>query len=132
MLSCLSWRLAQCGEYRAQLPLFCGECWTGFPRRPATITAILRRMSPYIHELPEWPRFQWDHEALATPLAGARHRQGRLLGQMEALGFKVREQAVLRALTDDVLKTSDIEGETLDADQFALHLPGAWELTLAG
>ena len=89
-------------------------------------------MSTYIHELPDWPRFRWDHEALATPLAGARHRQGRLLGQMEALGFKVREQAVLRALTDDVLKTSDIEGETLDADQFALHLPGAWELTLAG
>ena len=59
-------------------------------------------MSTYIHELPEWPRFRWDHEALATPLAGARHRQGRLLGQMEALGFKVREQAVLRALTDDV------------------------------
>ena len=89
-------------------------------------------MSTYIHELPEWPRFQWDHEALATPLAGARHRQGRLLGQMEALGFKVREQAVLRALTDDVLKTSDIEGETLDADQVRSSLARRLGIDIGG
>jgi Fic family protein len=72
---------------------------------------------PYIHELPDWPRFVWDHEALAVPLAAARHQQGRLIGQMEALGFKVKEEAVLRTLTDDVLKSSEIEGEKLDADQ---------------
>ena len=59
----------------------------------------------------------WNHEALAAPLASARHKQGRLLGQMEALGFKVKEEAVLRTLTDDVLKSSEIEGEKLDADQ---------------
>ena len=89
-------------------------------------------MSTYIHELPDWPRFRWDHEALATPLAGARHRQGRLLGQMEALGFKVREQAVLRALTDDVLKTSDIEGETLDADQVRSSLARRLGIDIGG
>ena len=71
----------------------------------------------YIHELPEWPRFQWDDRRLAAPLAAARHLQGRLIGQMEALGFKVKEEAVLRTLTDDVLKSSEIEGEKLDADQ---------------
>ena len=74
-------------------------------------------MTTYIHELSDWPRFTWNHEALAAPLAAARHRQGRLLGQMEALGFKVKEEAVLRTLTDDVLKSSEIEGESLDADQ---------------
>ena len=89
-------------------------------------------MSTYIHELPDWPLFRWDHEALATPLAGARHRQGRLLGQMEALGFKVREQAVLRALTDDVLKTSDIEGETLDADQVRSSLARRLGIDIGG
>jgi Fic family protein len=36
---------------------------------------------------------------------------------MEVLGFKVREEAVLRTITEDVLKSSGIEGETLDADQ---------------
>ncbi len=74
-------------------------------------------MANYIHELPNWPNFRWDDGRLATPLAAARHLQGRLLGQMEALGFKVKEEAVLRTLTDDVLKSSEIEGEKLDADQ---------------
>jgi Fic family protein len=71
----------------------------------------------YIHELPAWPKFRWGDERLAAPLAAARHVQGRLIGQMEALGFKVKEEAVLLTLTDDVLKSSEIEGEKLDADQ---------------
>jgi Fic family protein len=74
-------------------------------------------MGDYIHELPQWPGFRWDEGRLANPLAGARHLQGRLVGQMEALGFKLREEAVLRTLTEDVLKSSEIEGEKLDAAQ---------------
>lgn len=74
-------------------------------------------MATYIHELTDWPEFRWDTGRLASPLAAARHLQGRLLGQMGALGFKVREEAVLRSLTDDVVKSSAIEGETLDVDQ---------------
>ena len=71
----------------------------------------------YIHELPSWPRFDWNRERLAEPLAAVRHRQGRLLGHMEALGFDLRQEAVLQTLTADVLKSSEIEGEKLDADQ---------------
>ena len=71
----------------------------------------------YIHELSDWPRFQWDRELLADLLAGLRHRQGRLVGHMEALGSSLRQEAVLRTLTADVLESSEIEGETLDADQ---------------
>jgi Fic family protein len=75
-------------------------------------------MAPdYIHELSDWPRFRRDDRRLATPLSAARHLQGRLIGQMEALGFRVKEEAVLRTLTEDVLKSSEIEGERLDADQ---------------
>jgi Fic family protein len=51
------------------------------------------------------------------PLAGVRHQQGRLIGRMEALGFRFRQEAVLHTLTSDVLKTSEIEGEKLDAEQ---------------
>ena len=58
----------------------------------------------------------WDHERVASPLAAARHLQGRLIGQMEALGFTLKEEAILRTLTDDVLTSSEIEGERLDAD----------------
>src|ERR671914_2709751 len=74
-------------------------------------------MATYIHELSDWSKFQWDKGRLAAPLAAARHLQGRLVGQMEALGFRLREEAVLRTLTEDVVKSSEIEGEKLDADQ---------------
>src|SRR5882724_10911958 len=75
----------------------------------------MRRM--YIHELPDWPRLDWHREQLAEPLADVRHRQGRLIGHMEALGFDLRQEAVLQTLTADVLKSSEIEGEKLDAGQ---------------
>lgn len=71
----------------------------------------------YIHELPDWPEFTWDQERLQTPLGAVRHRQGRLLGRMEALGFSLRAEATLQALTEEVIKSSEIEGEVLDRDQ---------------
>ena len=71
----------------------------------------------YIHELKDWPRFHWDTGRLVEPLASVRHRQGRLIGRMESLGFSLRQEAVLRTLTADVLKSSEIEGEKLEADQ---------------
>jgi len=74
-------------------------------------------MKTYIHQRPEWPHFQWDSEALAAPLADIRHRQGRLLGRMEGLGFTLRREAELNSLTLEVIKSSEIEGEKLPADQ---------------
>ncbi|MGA3189340.1 MAG: Fic family protein [Bryobacteraceae bacterium] len=74
-------------------------------------------MTIYIHELADWPRFRWDDAQLSGLLADVRYRQGRLLGHMEGMGFNLRQEAVLKTLTDDVLKTSEIEGERLDAEQ---------------
>lgn len=71
----------------------------------------------YIHEHKEWPEFTWNQAALTGLLAEVRHLQGRLLGRMEALGFQLREEATLQTLTQDVVKTSEIEGEKLDAGQ---------------
>ena len=71
----------------------------------------------YVYELPGWPRFRLNPEHLTELLASVRHRQGRLIGHMEALGFSLRQEAVLRTLTADVLKSSEIEGEKLDTDQ---------------
>src|SRR6266404_5011451 len=75
----------------------------------------MRRM--YIHELQDWPGFIWNREELADILAAVRHRQGKLIGHMGALGFNLRQEAVLQTLTADVLKSSEIEGEKLDAAQ---------------
>jgi Fic family protein len=71
----------------------------------------------YIHERQEWPDFHWEEAKLAPMLAETRHSQGRLLGRMEALGFQLREEATLQMLTQDVVKTSEIEGEKLDTGQ---------------
>jgi Fic family protein len=74
-------------------------------------------MSTYIHELADWPRFRWNHERLAVPLATVRHNQGRLIGRMEGLGFPQRAEAVLQSLTEEILTSSAIEGERLDRAQ---------------
>lgn len=71
----------------------------------------------YIHQRPEWPSFTWAADSIATPLAAVRHRQGRLVGRMEALGFDLQAEAVLQTLTEDVVKSSEIEGENLDKQQ---------------
>jgi Fic family protein len=71
-------------------------------------------MPDYIHQLPGWPRLIWDQHRLAGRLAAVRHRQGRLIGRMQALGFALRQEAVLQTLTEDVLKSSEIEGAVFD------------------
>src|SRR5258706_6078984 len=74
-------------------------------------------MRTYIHQLPEWPTFRWDGDRLAERLGAVRHRQGRLIGTMEGLGFQLKQEVLLKTLTEDVLKTSEIEGERLDTEQ---------------
>jgi Fic family protein len=73
-------------------------------------------MPVYIHELENWPRFHWDETAITPLLATVSRRQGRLVGRMEALGFDLRNEAILETLTEDVHKSSEIEGETLDKE----------------
>ena len=89
----------------------------------------MRRIAVCIHQRDDWPRFHWDQDGLANQLAAVRHRHGRLIGRMEALGFRLREEAVLSTLTQDVLKSSEIEGEILDIDQVRSSLArAAWGL----
>lgn len=80
---------------------------------------MMRRIATgqYIHEKSEWPTFRWDLRRISQLLVEVRHRQGRLIGRMEGLGFQLQTEAVLNTLTEDVLKSSEIEGEKLDRDQ---------------
>jgi Fic family protein len=74
-------------------------------------------MTTYIYDRDTWPVFRWDDVTVAPRLAAVSRRQGRLVGRMESLGFDLKSEAVLTTLTEDVLKSSEIEGETLDKDQ---------------
>src|SRR5215469_8593229 len=69
----------------------------------------------YIWQDPEWPAWRYDLSRLAELLAAVSRAQGLLLGRLTDVGLSLRDQASLAALTEDVLKTSEIEGERLDA-----------------
>jgi hypothetical protein len=70
----------------------------------------------YIWQRDDWPGWRFDVAALATPMVQVGRSQGLLMGRLADVGMALRDQASLAALTDDVAKTSAIEGETLDAD----------------
>ncbi len=94
----------------SHLPCICGEYAVQSPHE-------MRRMSTYIYQLPGWPRFRWDHNVMDAKLSAVRYRQGELIGQMKAIGFKLQSEAVFETLTLDVLKSSEIEGERLNEYQ---------------
>ncbi len=73
-------------------------------------------MPTYIYQLPDWPHFSWEPDTLAKQLAAVRLRQGQLIGRMQSLGFAQQEAAILTTLTEEVLKSSEIEGEKLDKE----------------
>ena len=70
----------------------------------------------YIWQQNDWPHWTYDHKRLAPLLAQVHLAQGHLSGRMDDLGLALRDQATLRVLTEDVLKTSEIEGEKLNPD----------------
>ena len=72
---------------------------------------------PFIHENTDWPNLIWDSDKLSTELAALRYREGQLVGRMQGLGFVLRQEASLKTLTDDVVKSSAIEGEDLNPDE---------------
>ncbi len=71
---------------------------------------------PYIWQEDDWPAWRYELAGLASPLADVSRAQGRLLGRLADVGLDLRDRASLAALTEDVLKTSEIEGEQLDIE----------------
>lgn len=89
-------------------------------------------MAKYIYQETNWAYFTWDTSKLTSLLAAIRHRQGRLLGNMEALGFNVRSEALLETLTLNVIKTSEIEGEVLNPEQVRSSIARRLGMDIAG
>ena len=86
----------------------------------------------YVHQESDWPNFTWDQTHLANALADVRNMQGRLVGRMEALGFHNQGEAVLKTLTQDVIKSSEIEGERLADDQVRSSIARRLGMDIAG
>ena len=86
----------------------------------------------WIHEHQDWPNFTWDAENLVSKLANIRHRQGRLLGRMERIGFELKREASLRTLTNDIVKSSAIEGENLNPKEVRSSIARRLRIDIAG
>lgn len=74
-------------------------------------------MAKYIYQNKNWTDFTWNDKAINAIFGEIRLMQGKIIGQMNALGFSAKEEATLTALTLDVVKSSEIEGELLNYDQ---------------
>jgi Fic family protein len=74
-------------------------------------------MARYIYQYNQWPVFTWDDKEISATLGKVRHLQGKIFGQMQTLGFSLKQEAILSTLTLDVLKSSEIEGEMLNYEQ---------------
>lgn len=71
----------------------------------------------YIHERPEWPRFTRRDDRLIAPLAKVRELHGRLLGRLDAVGLRTLSETTLENLTQDVVRSAEIEGDRLEPRQ---------------
>ena len=74
-------------------------------------------MAKYIYDYKNWTNFTWNDKSINAVFGEVRMMQGKIIGQMNALGFSEKEEATLTALTLDVVKSSEIEGELLNYDQ---------------
>ena len=70
----------------------------------------------YIWQSADWPNWRYDLSVLMEPLTQVSRAQGLLLGRLADVGMALRDQASLAALTEDVVKTSEIEGEVLNVE----------------
>ncbi len=86
----------------------------------------------YIYQRKDWPDFNWDNKTILLHVSKVRDLQGRLIGRMEGLGFELREEAVLATLTEDIVKTSEIEGEFLNPDEVRSSLARRLGMEISG
>ena len=86
----------------------------------------------YIHQQNNWSTFTWNSDTISLLLGSVRHQQGRIVGQMQALGFQIQEETMLKALTMDVIKSSEIEGELLNQEQVCSSIARRLGIEIAG
>lgn len=89
-------------------------------------------MAKYIYEYHNWTNFTWREKDLNAIFGEVRNLQGKIIGQMDSLGFATRKEAALTTLTLDVIKSSEIEGEKLDYEQVRSSIARKLGINIAG
>jgi Fic family protein len=86
----------------------------------------------YLYQNSEWPNFTWNQEKIFQLLSETKLRQGKLIGRMEGLGFSLQSEAMLQTMTLEIIKSNEIEGEVLDADQVRSSIARRLGMDIAG
>ncbi len=86
----------------------------------------------YIYQKKDWPHFTWNAQRLVSHLSAARYEEGLLLGKMQDLGYRLKEEATLAALTEETVKSSAIEGEELNPESVRSSLARRMGLEAGG
>jgi len=89
-------------------------------------------MKVYLYQQNDWPNFTWNNNRLISLLGEVRNLQGKMTGKMEALGFKLRNEAVLETLTLDILKSTEIEGQILNPEQIRSSIARRLGMDISG
>lgn len=89
-------------------------------------------MAKYIYENENWTDFSWDDKAISLLFGEVRHLQGKIIGQMNGMGFADKAEATLTALTLDIVKSSEIEGELLNYEQVRSSIARRLGINIAG
>lgn len=89
-------------------------------------------MAKYIYEHNNWTSFRWDDQSINGIFGEVRLMQGKIIGHMNALGFSAKEEATLSALTLDIVKSSEIEGELLNFEQVRSSIARRLGINTAG
>src|SRR5690606_26145401 len=87
---------------------------------------------PYIHELPDWPRFTWDPHAVSDSLTAVRYKVIKHLTLMQSLGFGLQTVEGIATLTAEIVKSSAIEGEKLDTEEVRSSIARKLGVEVAG
>jgi len=86
----------------------------------------------YLYNHLNWPVFEWNSDKLLPLLSMVRNKQGKLIGKMGALGFELRNEANLEILTQEIIKSTEIEGEILDREQVRSSIARRLGLEISG
>jgi Fic family protein len=93
---------------------------------------LFQKVAKYIYEYKNWTDFTWRETDINAIFGEVRNMQGKIVGQMNSLGFATKEETTLTTLTLDVIKSSEIEGEKLDYNQVRSSIARRLGINIAG
>ncbi|MFA6857903.1 MAG: DUF4172 domain-containing protein [Treponema sp.] len=68
-------------------------------------------MKQYIRQNDDWPHFIWKADEVRTVSDTMERRQAEPEGAMAAIGFSVHQKRSISAITSEIEKSAQIEGE---------------------